>query len=81
MMSAGWQSKTAQILSKASMGRCLTVPRQIAEIVGGRMPVRSASSFCVISLMASITFTLNLINAITSFPVLDYITEIVINQY
>ena len=37
------------------------VPVQIAEIVGGRIPVFSASSFWVISRIASITFTLNLI--------------------
>ena len=59
--SAGWQSSTEQILSNPSMGKCFTVPRQIAEIVGGRMPVRSANSFCVISRIASITFTRNFI--------------------
>ena len=36
-------------------------PVQMAEIVGGRTPVASASSFCVMPLSASITFVRNLI--------------------
>ena len=63
MRSDGWQSSTSQILSSASTGRCLTVLVQIADIVGGRMPVLSANSFCVISRTASITLTLNFIRA------------------
>ncbi len=43
--SLGWQSNTAQILSRASIGRCFTVPVQIAEIVDGLIPVISANSF------------------------------------
>lgn len=43
------------------------VPVQMAEMVGGRMPVRSASSFWVMSRMASHTFTLNLIMCNHSF--------------
>ena len=60
-ISPGWQSRTSQILSSTSTGKCLMVPVQIAEMVGGRMPVYSASSFWVISRIASITLTLNLI--------------------
>ena len=43
------------------MGKCFAELLQIAEIVGGRIPVLSAKSFWVISLTASMTFTLNFI--------------------
>lgn len=65
--SAGWQSRTSQILSNASTGRCLTAPVQIAETVGGLMPVFSANSFWVIPRIANITLTLNLIKQTTPF--------------
>ena len=61
MRSAGWQSSTSQIFSNASTGKCFTEPTQIADTVGGLMPVRSASSFWVMPRMASITLTLNFI--------------------
>ena len=43
------------------------LPVHIADIVGGLMPVLSASSFCVISRIASITLTLNLIISAPTF--------------
>nr|DAK79016.1 MAG TPA: hypothetical protein [Caudoviricetes sp.] len=55
-MSPGWQFRTVQIFSRTPMGSCLTVPRQRAEIVGGRIPVTSASSFCVMFASASNAF-------------------------
>ena len=82
--SEGWQSSTSHILSRASIGKCFAELLQIAEIVGGRMPVFSANSFCVISRMASITLTLNFI-IINSFsdllPFAHYNTLFVVCQY
>ena len=66
-MSPGWQFSTWQILSRAYMGYCFTLPVQIADTVGGLMPVFSANSFWVISRMASITLSLDLITPCTSF--------------
>ena len=80
--SDGWQSSTSQILSSASTGKCLTELLQIAEIVGGRMPVLSAKSFWVISRIASITFTLNFIIIFPPFVgmiVLDIITRFLLS--
>lgn len=78
--SPGWQLRTSHILSNTSTGICFIVPRHIAEIVGGLMPVRSASSFCVISRIASITLTLNLIT-LSHLPLLYINTFGVIIQY
>ena len=41
--SPGWHSKTSHILSSTSIGKCLAAPVQIADIVGGLIPVFSAS--------------------------------------
>ena len=71
-MSEGWQSRTLQISFNASTGKCLTAPVQIAETVGGLIPVLSASSFCVISRIASITLTLNFITKTHPFLLVLY---------
>ena len=44
--SSCWQFKTSQILSITSTGGCFAVFVQIADIVGGLIPVFIASSFC-----------------------------------
>ena len=59
--SPGWHSSTAHIFSNASIGRCLTVPEQIALMVEGLTPVSSANCFWFISFMASWTLTRNFI--------------------
>lgn len=76
--SPGWHCKTAQILSNAATGMCFAAPVHSAEIVGGRIPVCEASSFCVISRSASITFMRNFI--IVS-PQKNYTTPFEFYQY
>ena len=61
MKSPGWQFNTVQILSITSTGRCFAEPVQIAEIVGCLTPVFSDNCICVISFIASNTFSRNLI--------------------
>nr|DAE66761.1 MAG TPA: hypothetical protein [Caudoviricetes sp.]DAI36008.1 MAG TPA: hypothetical protein [Caudoviricetes sp.]DAK69704.1 MAG TPA: hypothetical protein [Caudoviricetes sp.]DAK85248.1 MAG TPA: hypothetical protein [Caudoviricetes sp.]DAN85875.1 MAG TPA: hypothetical protein [Caudoviricetes sp.] len=43
-------------MSSAPTGNCLIVPRQIADMVGGLIPVASASSFWVMFASASKAF-------------------------
>jgi hypothetical protein len=61
------------------MGKCFAELLQIAEIVGGRIPVLSAKSFWVISLTASMTFTLNFI--ITKYPLVDNMVLHIISRF
>lgn len=72
MKSPGWQFKTVQILSITSMGRCFAVPVQIAEIVGGLIPVFSANCFWFMSFIANNTFNRNFTIHITPFFTLNY---------
>lgn len=59
--SPGLQLRQAHTLSSTSTGMCFAAPVQMAEIVGGRIPVASANSFWVMFRSASITFVRNLI--------------------
>ena len=77
--SPGWQSRASQSLSITSTGMWRAAPVQRADIVGGRIPVTSASCFCVISRRASITLILDLIKCPTSLPLLYPV--LVILQY
>ena len=67
MRSPGWQLSTVQILSRTSTGICFAAPVHNAEIVDGRTPVLSASSFWFMSLIANSTFVRNLIITTPSF--------------
>lgn len=58
---------------------CRAVPVHREDTVGGLIPVRSANSFCVISRLASITLSLNLI--IRYHLISQYNTDIVFMQY
>nr|DAZ02802.1 MAG TPA: hypothetical protein [Caudoviricetes sp.] len=66
MMSPGWQLSALQILSIAPIGNSFTVPRQMADMVGGRIPVMSASCFWVMPRSAKRTFNRNFIGTCSS---------------